>query len=97
LSAALVRELGLGRGPSTDLLAVGLAATDYVGHSYGTEGQEMCLQLLSLDRDLGDFFARLDSWGVDYAVALTADHGGLDIPERCGCTGSPMRLGSIPN
>jgi predicted AlkP superfamily pyrophosphatase or phosphodiesterase len=82
LSAALVRELGLGRGPSTDVLAVGLAATDYVGHSYGTEGQEMCLQLLSLDRDLGDFFARLDSWGVDYAVALTADHGGLDIPER---------------
>ena len=82
LSAALVRELGLGRGASTDLLTVGLSATDYVGHTYGTGGQEMCLQLLELDRDLGDFFARLDGWGIDYAVALTADHGGLDIPER---------------
>ena len=82
LAAALVRELGLGRRPSTDLLAVGLSATDYVGHTYGIGGQEMCLQLLELDRDLSDFFARLDGWGVDYAVALTADHGGLDIPER---------------
>jgi arylsulfatase A-like enzyme len=43
--------------------------------------------LLSLDRDLGDFFARLDSWGIDYAVALTADHGGLDIPERMRARG----------
>ena len=42
----------------------------------------MCLQLLELDRDLGDFLAVLDRWGLDYAVALTADHGGLDIPER---------------
>jgi arylsulfatase A-like enzyme len=82
LSAALIREMKLGRGPAPDLLTIGLSATDYVGHSYGTEGQEMCLQLLSLDRSLGDFFELLDSWGVDYAVALTADHGGLDIPER---------------
>ena len=42
----------------------------------------MCLQLLELDRDLGDFLAVLDRWNLDYAVALTADHGGLDIPER---------------
>ena len=27
----------------------------------------------------------LDSRGIDYAVALTADHGGLDIPERLRC------------
>jgi predicted AlkP superfamily pyrophosphatase or phosphodiesterase len=42
----------------------------------------MCLQLMELDRELGDFFAFLDRSGVDYAVALSADHGGLDIPER---------------
>lgn len=88
LSAALVRELGLGKGAATDLLAIGLSATDYVGHKYGTDGQEMCLQLLELDRDLGDFFSRLDGWGLDYAVVLTADHGGLDIPER-------LRLGGV--
>ena len=82
LAAGLIQEMKLGRGAGTDLLAISLSATDYVGHSYGTEGAEMCLQLFSLDRDLGDFFALLDRSGVDYAVVLTADHGGQDAPER---------------
>ena len=82
LAAGLIQEMKLGRGADTDLLAISLSATDYVGHSYGTEGAEMCLQLFSLDRDLGDFFALLDRSGVDYAVVLTADHGGQDAPER---------------
>jgi predicted AlkP superfamily pyrophosphatase or phosphodiesterase len=72
----------LGRGASPDLLSVSLSATDYVGHTYGPGGQEMCLQLLELDRELGDFFAFLDRSGLNYALALSADHGGLDIPER---------------
>jgi predicted AlkP superfamily pyrophosphatase or phosphodiesterase len=82
LAAGLVDELKLGRGLAPDLLAISLSATDYVGHSYGTEGEEMCLQLTELDRELGDFFKALDSRGIDYAVALTADHGGKDVPER---------------
>ena len=82
LSAALIGDMRLGKQSAPDLISIGLSATDYVGHKYGTGGQEMCLQLLELDRDLGDFFNRLDAWGIDYAVALTADHGGLDIPER---------------
>ena len=82
LAAALAEEMRLGRGQATDVLSIGLAATDYVGHAYGTDGMEMCLQMLALDRELGDFLARLDRGGVDYAVVLTADHGGMDIPER---------------
>ena len=82
LAAGLREEMKLGEGAATDLLIVGLSATDYVGHTYGTEGSEMCLQMLELDRSLGDFFARLDATGVDYVVMLTADHGGHDIPER---------------
>jgi predicted AlkP superfamily pyrophosphatase or phosphodiesterase len=82
LAAGLVDEMRLGRGTQPDVLAVSLSATDYVGHSYGTEGEEMCLQLVELDREIGDFLAVLDSRGIDYAVALTADHGGKDIPER---------------
>jgi predicted AlkP superfamily pyrophosphatase or phosphodiesterase len=89
LAAGLVREMRLGKGNAPDLLAVGLSATDYVGHRYGTEGQEMCLQLLSLDRDLGDFLAFLDREVGDYAVVLTADHGGKDIPERERAAGVP--------
>ena len=82
LAAGLIQEMKLGKGNATDLIAIGASATDYVGHTYGTEGQEMCLQLLSLDRDLGDFFVALDKQGLDYAVVLTSDHGGNDIPER---------------
>ena len=82
LAAALVDELKLGRGSAPDLLAISLSATDYVGHAYGTEGEEMCLQLTELDRELGDFLKTLDSRGINYSVALTADHGGKDIPER---------------
>jgi predicted AlkP superfamily pyrophosphatase or phosphodiesterase len=87
LAAALVDEMQLGKRADSDVLAVSLSATDYVGHTYGTEGEEMCLQLLSLDRDLADFLAVLDSRGIDYEVVLTADHGGLDIPERARLAG----------
>ena len=82
IAAGLVQELRLGRDAAPDVLSVGLSATDYVGHGLGSGGAEMCLQLLSLDRDLGSFFNVLDAEGVDYSVVLTADHGGMDIPER---------------
>ena len=41
----------------------------------------MCLNMLELDREMGDFPSFLDSTGVDYAVALTADHGGQETAE----------------
>lgn len=82
LAAGLARELHLGKDSAPDLLAVSLSATDLVGHAYGTAGMEMCLQLLSLDRELGEFFQALDSSDINYAVVLTADHGGDDLPER---------------
>lgn len=82
LAAALVRDMKLGQGSATDLIAVGASATDFVGHTYGTEGAEMCLQLNALDETLGRFFALLDTLGLDYEVVLTADHGGHDLPER---------------
>jgi hypothetical protein len=89
LAAGLVDELRLGRGSATDLLALSLSATDFVGHTYGTSGSEMCLQLTALDAQLGRFFERLDAAGMDYVVALTADHGGLDLPERATIQSAP--------
>jgi predicted AlkP superfamily pyrophosphatase or phosphodiesterase len=82
IGRALRREMRLGEGEATDLLVLGLSATDYVGHTYGTQGSEMCIQLLALDEALGEFFRALDSTNIDYVVMLTADHGGHDIPER---------------
>lgn len=82
LAGLLTEDLGLGRRGHTDLLALGLSATDYIGHTFGNGGAESCLQLAALDQALGAFFDRLDGLGVDYVVMLTADHGGHDLPER---------------
>jgi predicted AlkP superfamily pyrophosphatase or phosphodiesterase len=82
VAASLRAARGMGEGETTDLLSIGLSATDYVGHATGTGGTEMCIQMLALDRELGEFFKAMDATGIDYAVALTADHGGHDIPER---------------
>lgn len=81
-AAALRAARKMGEGDTTDLLIIGLSATDYVGHGTGTEGAEMCLQMNGLDREMGAFFAKMDATGIDYVVALTADHGGHDLPER---------------
>ena len=90
IAIGLLREMKLGRGPATDLLAIGLSATDYVGHSFGTEGAEMCANLVGLDATIGRILAALDANGAPYAVVLTADHGGHDLPER-------NRLRAVPD
>ncbi len=82
MAGDLIDDMKLGQSSGTDLLAIGASATDYIGHTYGTSGSEMCIQLLALDKSLGAFFDRLDKKGIDYAVVLTADHGGHDLPER---------------
>ena len=82
LANRLVDEMELGQGAAPDILSVSLSATDYVGHAVGTEGLEMCIQMAELDQALGQLFAHLDARGIDYAVMLSADHGGLDAPER---------------
>jgi len=80
----LVDSFRLGQGPQTDLLAISLSATDYVGHRYGPGGAEMCVQMAALDAGLGGFLDRLDRRGVPYVVMLTADHGSVDAAERIG-------------
>ncbi|WP_338467916.1 alkaline phosphatase family protein [Novosphingobium sp. ZN18A2] len=90
LAEKLVAEMQLGKGPAPDVLSVSLSANDYIGHAYGTEGAEMCIQANALDVELGKFFDFLDAQGIDYVVVLTADHGGFDLPERQEQQGMPM-------
>ena len=82
LAVALASDMKLGKGAGPDVLSVSFSATDYIGHAYGTQGMEMCIQMAQLDVTLGSLFARLDKQGIDYVAVLTADHGGLDTPER---------------
>jgi predicted AlkP superfamily pyrophosphatase or phosphodiesterase len=78
-----LQSLGLGRGPQTDVLAVSLSATDYIGHRYGPDSREQHDNILRLDRTLGLFIDSLyklrDSATIVFA--LTADHGVTSFPE----------------
>ncbi len=90
MAAGLVQDMKLGAGPAADIIAVGLSTTDYIGHSRGTQGTEMCIQMDQLDQALAGFFAVLDATGVDYEVMLTADHGAHDMTERQQQRAMPM-------
>ncbi len=82
LAIRLFDTMSLGKGATPDVLSVSFSASDYVGHAYGTEGMEMCIQMAELDRTLGRLLTHLDASGVDYVAVLSADHGGSDLPER---------------
>jgi len=85
LSFALegVRQMRLGDGPGTDLLAVSLSTTDAVGHRFGPDSRELHDQIVRLDRYLGAFldtlFTLRDSSRI--VIALTSDHGVTPLPD----------------
>lgn len=85
---ALLRDQGLGRGSATDLLGVSLSGTDRIAHRYGSQGPEMCQQLLRMDAALGRLVEAL-SEVPETLVVLTADHGGSDFAERLEARGYP--------
>jgi predicted AlkP superfamily pyrophosphatase or phosphodiesterase len=81
-AVSAVEDLKLGRHEHPDVLAISFSATDYVGHMFGPEGVEMCIQQLGLDRTIETLLRELDATGISYVVVLTADHGGSDVTER---------------
>jgi predicted AlkP superfamily pyrophosphatase or phosphodiesterase len=86
-----LNALSLGEPSRTDVLAISLSATDYIGHSFGPDSREMHDNVLRLDRNLGVFFDSLfklrDSLRV--AIAFTADHGVGTIPELAATSVKP--------
>jgi predicted AlkP superfamily pyrophosphatase or phosphodiesterase len=88
---SLLEQEALGKGPAPDLLAVGLSATDYIGHSYGNAGPEMRDQLLRLDGRLGQFLARVRQRDPGAWIVLSADHGCTDFCERLKEQGYPAQ------
>jgi predicted AlkP superfamily pyrophosphatase or phosphodiesterase len=88
-----VNALELGKGPTTDVLAVSLSTTDAVGHRYGPESRELHDQVLRVDRALGRLIDSLyklrDSTRIVFA--LSADHGVAPFPEMRFPGSSPDR------
>jgi predicted AlkP superfamily pyrophosphatase or phosphodiesterase len=73
----------LGADADTDILAIGFAATDGIGHQWGPDSHEQMDQLLRLDILLGRLFEHIDSSvGLDNTiVVLSADHGSRPLVE----------------
>lgn len=83
----VIEEEKLGQRSSLDVLAIGLSATDYIGHNFGTGGPEMQDHLLKLDQALGSFIGYLKSIDSNVVIVLTADHGAPDFAERLNAQG----------
>ena len=85
LDAALaaMNAHALGRRDATDLLAVGFSGTDFIGHTYGPDSQELMDQILRLDVLLGQLFHEVDRrvGAGRTLVVLTADHGVMPLVE----------------
>lgn len=78
-----IEEERLGQRGHLDYLGVSLTATDLVGHYYGPLSREQLDNLLRLDDELGRLFSALDDEVGEgrWVLAMSADHGVLDIPE----------------
>lgn len=76
LALAAIDGERLGNRGETDMLAVSLSSTDYIGHQFGTYAIETEDTYLRLDRDIARLLAALDQkigkW--EYLLFLTADH-----------------------
>ncbi|HIF06588.1 MAG TPA: hypothetical protein EYQ64_06430 [Gemmatimonadetes bacterium] len=83
LATEAIREFELGQRGTVDYLGVALSQTDLVGHRFGPRSREQLDNLLRLDVELGRFFSFLDDevGPGRWVVAVSADHGVLDIPE----------------
>ncbi len=94
LALRAVCEWDLGGSPErVDLLALGLSSCDVVGHAYGPYSAEVTDVLLRIDRDLGRLFELLDDrlGREGWILALSADHGVLELPEELARRGVGAR------
>jgi len=89
LAREAVLELELGMRGSTDYLGLGLSQADRIGHDYGPSSREQLDNLLRLDRELAAFLGFLDDTVGEgrWLLALTADHGSMDLPEARAAAG----------
>ena len=99
LGAALaaLRSGELGTDATPDLLALGLSATDSIGHRYGPFSQEAMDNHLRLDRGLARLVEAIDGTvGLEKVVfALSADHGALPLVEHLQASGIPAKRVSV--
>jgi predicted AlkP superfamily pyrophosphatase or phosphodiesterase len=82
MAKAAVLGEKLGKGNTTDFLAVSFSSPDYIGHAFGPNSWEQLDDYVRLDETLGKLFDFLDAavGKNQYTVFLTADHGVAHVP-----------------
>lgn len=82
MAIAAMKGENMGKGPSTDFLAVSFSTPDYVGHAFGPNSIEEQDIFLRLDVEVAEMLTFLDEWvgKGNYTVFLSADHGVMDVP-----------------
>lgn len=91
LAKAAIEGEELGKGTTTDFLAMSFSSPDYIGHNFGTHSIEVEDTYLRLDQELGEFLIYLDMrFGKNnYLVFLTADHAVVENPQFLMDSGMP--------
>ena len=84
LALQAVDEYEMGADGIPDLLYVGIASLDRIGHAYGPDSPEALETLLQIDRAVARLLEGLDSRvGLkNCLVVLTSDHGVTPLPEH---------------
>lgn len=88
-----VRSLGLGADLTTDFLGVSFSQVDAIGEAYGPLSREQGQNLFHLDQVLGELMEVLDETVGEgrWVMALSGDHGVIDIPEHRAESGEAGR------
>jgi len=83
VALAAMNAHGLGEDEVPDVLAVSFSATDYIGHAFGPDSQEIMDQLLRLDLTLGRLLeaAEVKAGAGRVLVVLSADHSVMPLVE----------------
>ena len=78
----LILEENLGKDNHLDLLTLGFSSTDYIGHTYGPDAEEIKSTYIQFDKTLASLIDFLDEHiGIDnYTLMLTSDHGAGTSP-----------------
>ena len=73
---AMIEHEPVGEDDVADLILLNYKCADFVGHKYGPDSDELRVTLGEMDRQLARMLSALEAKvGVNYLLAVTADHG----------------------
>ena len=81
-SKELIKNEDLGTDNHVDFLVISFSSTDYVGHKFGPDAEEVKSMYLNLDQQIADLIQFLDNHcgSKEFIISLTSDHGAGTSP-----------------